>query len=160
MGAGSAGELPAHSGDDGARQGSTNPGACLPVCRRHRGAAAVLARAPHRQDRRPPAADCRACRMPAGVLIPRDACRLNIASTGWPFLLLELDYRTIFGARDSHHHASCVTPWLRSIVLRGHCLLQGRWVVTGGLGSLGLLTAQWLAGRGRRHITLLSRSGR
>lgn len=38
--------------------------------------------------------------------------------------------------------------------------LQGRWVVTGGLGSLGLLTARWLAGQGRRHITLLGRSGR
>lgn len=38
--------------------------------------------------------------------------------------------------------------------------IQGRWVVTGGLGSLGLLTAQWLAGQGRRHITLLGRSGR
>ena len=39
-------------------------------------------------------------------------------------------------------------------------LAQGRWVVTGGLGSLGMLTAGWLAGQGHRHITLLGRSGR
>ncbi len=36
----------------------------------------------------------------------------------------------------------------------------GSWVVTGGLGSLGLLTAQWLSGHGHAHIILLGRSGR
>ncbi len=39
-------------------------------------------------------------------------------------------------------------------------LVQGRWIVIGGLGSLGMLTAGWLAGQGHRHITLLGRSGR
>ena len=38
--------------------------------------------------------------------------------------------------------------------------LQGRWLVTGGLGALGLITAQWLADRGCRHICLLGRTGR
>eukprot|EP00049_Salpingoeca_infusionum_P016006 m.319927 g.319927 ORF g.319927 m.319927 type:complete len:4290 (+) comp15991_c1_seq6:393-13262(+) len=35
----------------------------------------------------------------------------------------------------------------------GHC------VVSGGLGGLGLLTAEWLLERGCKHVTLLSRSG-
>ena len=39
-------------------------------------------------------------------------------------------------------------------------MTQGLWVVTGGLGALGLLTAQWLADRGRRHVCLLGRIGR
>ena len=38
--------------------------------------------------------------------------------------------------------------------------VQGMWMVTGGLGSLGLVTAQWLADQGRRHICLLGRTGR
>jgi len=33
-------------------------------------------------------------------------------------------------------------------------------MVTGGLGALGLITAQWLADRGCRHICLLGRTGR
>ena len=37
---------------------------------------------------------------------------------------------------------------------------QGLWLVTGGLGSLGIITAQWLADQGRRHICLLGRTGR
>ena len=37
---------------------------------------------------------------------------------------------------------------------------QGRWMVTGGLGALGLITAQWLADRGLRHLCLLGRTGR
>ncbi len=32
------------------------------------------------------------------------------------------------------------------------------YVITGGLGGLGLLTAQWMARRGARHIALISRS--
>ncbi len=36
----------------------------------------------------------------------------------------------------------------------------GAWAVTGGLGALGLITAEWLAGQGARHIHLLGRSGR
>ncbi|MDI5974353.1 SDR family oxidoreductase [Streptomyces sp. SL13] len=34
------------------------------------------------------------------------------------------------------------------------------YLVTGGLGGLGLATAQWLADRGARHIALLGRTGR
>ena len=37
---------------------------------------------------------------------------------------------------------------------------KGAWVVTGGLGSLGLLTAKWLAGEGKKTLHLLGRSGR
>lgn len=34
------------------------------------------------------------------------------------------------------------------------------WVVTGGLGALGSLAAEWLVGQGVRNIYLLGRSGR
>ena len=34
------------------------------------------------------------------------------------------------------------------------------WAITGGLGALGLITAEWLAGQGACHIHLLGRSGR
>lgn len=37
---------------------------------------------------------------------------------------------------------------------------SGSWLITGGLGSLGLLTANWLSGQGQAHITLLGRTGR
>jgi NAD(P)-dependent dehydrogenase (short-subunit alcohol dehydrogenase family)/acyl carrier protein/SAM-dependent methyltransferase len=35
---------------------------------------------------------------------------------------------------------------------------DGRYLVTGGLGTLGLLTAVWLAEQGARHITLVNRT--
>lgn len=37
---------------------------------------------------------------------------------------------------------------------------SGSVVISGGLGSLGLLTASWLAGRKEQHLVLLGRSGR
>jgi len=36
----------------------------------------------------------------------------------------------------------------------------GLWMVTGGLGSLGNITAQWLTDQGCRHICLIGRTGR
>jgi hypothetical protein len=35
-----------------------------------------------------------------------------------------------------------------------------RWVISGGLGSLGILTADWLVGHGQSYLMLLSRMGR
>lgn len=37
---------------------------------------------------------------------------------------------------------------------------QSCWAISGGLGALGLLTADWLAGQGPMHLLLLGRSGR
>ncbi len=37
---------------------------------------------------------------------------------------------------------------------------RGRYLIAGGLGGFGLATAQWLAERGARHLTLMSRSGK
>ena len=37
---------------------------------------------------------------------------------------------------------------------------DGCWVVSGGMGALGILMADWLAGQGRSYIALLGRSGR
>ena len=36
----------------------------------------------------------------------------------------------------------------------------GTWVVSGGLGALGALTADCMVGQGQRHLVLLGRSGR
>jgi acyl transferase domain-containing protein/acyl carrier protein len=36
---------------------------------------------------------------------------------------------------------------------------DGSYLITGGLGSLGLMTARWLVGRGARHLVLLGRGG-
>ena len=38
--------------------------------------------------------------------------------------------------------------------------LPEAWAVTGGLGALGQLAGEWLAGQGVKHISLLGRSGR
>ena len=37
---------------------------------------------------------------------------------------------------------------------------SGSWLVSGGLGALGTLTSEWMAGHGHRHLVLLGRSGR
>lgn len=39
------------------------------------------------------------------------------------------------------------------------CDASGTWLVTGGLGSLGLRLARWLVDRGARHLLLTGRSG-
>lgn len=36
---------------------------------------------------------------------------------------------------------------------------RGTWIVTGGLGGLGSLSSQWLAGQGLWHLALLGRTG-
>ncbi len=38
-----------------------------------------------------------------------------------------------------------------------HATQQANYLITGGLGALGLQVAEWLAGRGATHVTLLSR---
>ena len=38
--------------------------------------------------------------------------------------------------------------------------LPRSWLISGGLGSLGVLVADWLAGQGQAHIVLLGRTGR
>ena len=35
----------------------------------------------------------------------------------------------------------------------------GCYLVTGGLSGVGLLTAQWMVGKGARHLVVASRSG-
>ena len=37
---------------------------------------------------------------------------------------------------------------------------SGLWAISGGLGALGMLSATWLVGQGRKHLLLLGRSGR
>ena len=37
---------------------------------------------------------------------------------------------------------------------------DGAWIISGGLGAIGVLVADWLAGHGRTHILLLGRTGR
>ncbi len=40
-----------------------------------------------------------------------------------------------------------------------YCRPEAQYLVTGGLGALGLRVARWLAGRGARHLVLLGRRG-
>lgn len=37
---------------------------------------------------------------------------------------------------------------------------QAAWMITGGLGALGVIAAKWLAGQGTKNLHLLGRSGR
>lgn len=37
---------------------------------------------------------------------------------------------------------------------------KGAWIVTGGLGALGVLTGEWMVGNGAKRVMLLGRSGR
>ncbi len=48
-----------------------------------------------------------------------------------------------------------VTAWDEPIRVDG----DGAWLITGGTGGLGLVTAGWLADRGARELVLVSRSG-
>lgn len=60
-------------------------------------------------------------------------------------------------------HVGKLVVRMPSAAGKGACEEEGRagsWVITGGLGSLGLLTADWLAGQGHAHILLLGRTGR
>ena len=49
---------------------------------------------------------------------------------------------------------------LRGLAVEGRRISGGTFVITGGLGALGLLTAKVLAGLGAKRLVLLSRSGR
>ena len=42
---------------------------------------------------------------------------------------------------------------------KGAPISSGMWILSGGLGALGALSARWLVGSGARHIALLGRSG-
>lgn len=67
----------------------------------------------------------------------------------------------------------CILPWARRACTAGtmtwhvlqyagrrHGKESGTWLVTGGLGALGLLTTDYLLGHGVTDVLLLSRSGR
>jgi acyl transferase domain-containing protein/NADPH-dependent curcumin reductase CurA/acyl carrier protein len=60
------------------------------------------------------------------------------------------------GLRHVARLASAPSRTVRPLALR----TEGTVLVTGGLGALGLLTAEWLAKRGVRHLVLCSRRGR
>ena len=43
---------------------------------------------------------------------------------------------------------------------RGCSKSPGQWMIPGGLGALGQIVAEWLAGEGHKYLSLLGRSGR
>ncbi|MEA3083197.1 MAG: hypothetical protein QOC89_894, partial [Paraburkholderia sp.] len=59
--------------------------------------------------------------------------------------------RRYVGRLDRH-------PRLRRTEVAARVRPDGAYLVTGGLGGLGMCTAQWLIGQGARHIALMSRS--
>jgi acyl transferase domain-containing protein len=61
--------------------------------------------------------------------------------------------------RDGRFYAPRLTPKALARVAP-RTLAQGTYLVTGGLGGLGLRIARWLADRGAKHLALLGRTAR
>jgi len=60
---------------------------------------------------------------------------------------------------DRAQHVGKIAVGLHKPAVDGQ-QVSGSWVVSGGLGALGVLTSQWMAGQGHCHLVLLDRSGR
>jgi malonyl CoA-acyl carrier protein transacylase len=63
--------------------------------------------------------------------------------------------------RDQNRYVARLVRRRPEIVLQERLTLSsnGTYLITGGLGGLGLLVAHWLVERGAKHLVLLSRSG-
>lgn len=81
-----------------------------------------------------------------------------IQSLQYPFTSTATALRQFSHAQHVGKIVACI-PSARG-VNSGTAESAGLWVVTGGLGSLGNSTAQWLADQGCCHICLLGRTGR
>jgi KR domain len=57
-------------------------------------------------------------------------------------------------------HAQCIGKFAISLRVPRLLCKAGTWILTGGMGSLGCITAQWLKGQGLKHLRLSTRSGR
>jgi 6-methylsalicylic acid synthase len=68
----------------------------------------------------------------------------------------------IVALRDGGALAARLVPLLQAEARPGRlvgCRADGTYLITGGLGTLGLEVAHWLAGRGARRLVLLGRNG-
>ena len=74
--------------------------------------------------------------------------------------LLEPDTEDQLAFRQGHRHgARLVSAPPRQPIAPPFLSVEGSYLVTGGLGALGLLVARWLADRGARHLVLTGRQG-
>ncbi|KAK9803996.1 hypothetical protein WJX72_011444 [[Myrmecia] bisecta] len=101
-----------------------------------------------------------------GQVLQRSFRRLShmlAAGRVWPIQALTYDFRHIPTALRQFAHARHVGKIVVQLPPASHPQPSGErgcWIVTGGLGALGLLTAEWLIGDGQKHLHLLSRTGR
>src|SRR5262249_9298766 len=61
--------------------------------------------------------------------------------------------------RDGEPYVARVVPSLQPVPQSVHIRADGSYLITGGLGALGLHVARWLVNRGARHMILMGRSG-
>ncbi|PRY74629.1 acyl transferase domain-containing protein [Yoonia maritima] len=67
------------------------------------------------------------------------------------------EFEPFVAVRDGRMYVQQITPAPLPAQTRADFRPDGVFIVTGGLGGLGLATARWLADKGARHIALLSR---
>ncbi|MFL9906609.1 SDR family NAD(P)-dependent oxidoreductase [Paraburkholderia sp. RL17-337-BIB-A] len=74
--------------------------------------------------------------------------------------ILEGDNEAVVSLSAQHRYVARLArhPRLPRAEVAGRVRPDGAYLVTGGLGGLGLCTAQWLIGQGARHIFLMSRN--
>ena len=74
--------------------------------------------------------------------------------------ILEGDNEVLVSLSAQHRYVARLDrhPRLRRAEVARRVRPDGAYLVTGGLGGLGLCTAQWLIGQGARHIVLMSRN--
>ncbi len=81
-----------------------------------------------------------------------------------PLPFIQYDFAEVVTALRQYSHARHTGKIVVSLPSRLFTspALESReaWAIAGGLGALGTITAEWLAGQGARHIHLLGRSGR
>jgi phthiocerol/phenolphthiocerol synthesis type-I polyketide synthase A len=74
--------------------------------------------------------------------------------------MLSSPSKCVLVLRDGEFRAPTITPISgRPVRDALRCRPDGAYLVTGGLGALGLLTADWLVDRGARRLVLAGRSG-
>jgi NAD(P)-dependent dehydrogenase (short-subunit alcohol dehydrogenase family) len=94
-----------------------------------------------------------------GGLIDLDAASTEVSS--WVSALWESDHEDQIAIRSGQRYVARLTRQQTTLAQHAPLTLHadGTYLITGGLGGLGLQVAQWLAQQGARHIALMGRSG-
>jgi acyl transferase domain-containing protein/acyl carrier protein len=73
--------------------------------------------------------------------------------------ILQSDGEDQIGYREEQRYVSRLTPAGQPAQIKSIDLTGGAYLITGGLGGLGLKVAHWLVEQGARHLVLTSRHG-